>query len=185
MAYPQGKKERRDLSVVYDRRTGYYLWQLATSPASVDAGSFLEAVNSSRKVIYADADGLVDFVFRRELWVKAYRSRVDSLEAAERVALKEIEQGLASLERGYLPTTGPASPPWPWDYKRIDLRNTITVDFTCFPIRADCKDALNRIASVEKQGSNWRLVLRNRWDQEVILDSHFTLVSAQRLSPPK
>jgi hypothetical protein len=41
------------------------------------------------------------------------------------------------------------------------------------------------IASIGKQGSNWRLVLRSRWDEEVILDQNFNLVSVQQLTQPK
>jgi len=42
-----------------------------------------------------------------------------------------------------------------------------------------------KIASISKQGSNWRLVLRNRWDEEVILDQNCSLVSVKQLTQPK
>lgn len=184
VTYPRGKKERRDLSVVYDPQSGHYLWHLAAFPAPANTGRFIDAVNSHKEIVYADADGLFDFVFKSDLWVKVYTLRADSLDAAELAAFSEIQPGLASFERGYQPRTSPAPPPWPWDYKPVDLRNAITADFGCLPMRADCKDDLNTIVSVGKQGSNWRVVLRNRWDQEVILDSNFNFVSTQRLPSP-
>ena len=33
ITYAHGKKERRDLSVVYDPQSGHYLWHLAAFPA--------------------------------------------------------------------------------------------------------------------------------------------------------
>ena len=33
--------------------------------------------------------------------------------------------------------------------------------------------------------ANWRLVLRNRYDVEVIVDQNFDLVSAQQLTQPR
>lgn len=184
ITYSGGKKERRDLSVVYDPQNGYYLWHLASFPAPAQAGRFTDAVKSNKEVIYADADGIVDFVFRSDLWVKVYKSRAESLDAAERSAVSEVEKGVASIER-YQPRTGPMVPSWPWDYKPVDLGKTIAADFSCMPMRADCKDDLNTIASIGRSGSKWRLVLRNRWDQEITLDSDFTLVGAQRLQTPK
>jgi hypothetical protein len=82
-------------------------------------------------------------------------------------SLNEIQQGLATLEGGYH-----------MDYKLVP-------DFWCAPLVAWCGNDRNTIASIGKQGSNWRLVLRNRWDEEVILDQNFNLVSAQQLTQPK
>jgi hypothetical protein len=183
ISYPRGRKERRDLSVVYDPQNGHYLWRLASFPAPVETGRFMDGMKSNKEVIYADADGLLDVLFRSDLWVKVYKSRADSLDAAERGALAEIQQGLASIER-YQPRRGPAPPTWPWDYKPVDLGRAITSDFRCLPMHANCKDELDTVVSIGKQGGNWRIVLRNRWDQEVILDSKFDLVRTQRLAAP-
>ena len=40
-----------------------------------------------------------------------------------------------------------------------------------------------KLVTPRREGGNWRLVLRNYWDQEVILDSEFKLVSTQRVGP--
>ena len=42
-----------------------------------------------------------------------------------------------------------------------------------------------QIISVSKKGELWRLVLRNHWDQELILDSKFNHVSTRQLTLPK
>jgi hypothetical protein len=179
LAYASGKRERRDLAVVYDPQNGHYSWRLgeATAPAFTDR--FLEGLKSHK--IYADHDGLFDFTSRGYLWIRVRKSGADSLEAAQRAAINEIGHGLASIERGYVPSpTGP-SDPWPWDCIHVSL--PISSEFVCgSPPRADCPSPrLDTIMSIKREGGNWRLVLRNYWDQEVILDSEFKLVSTRRL----
>lgn len=185
VSYASSKKESRDLEVVYDPQNGHYWWQLATFPGPANRGGFIDAIKSQKRTVYADADGIVDFVFRSDLWVKVYTSRADSLDAAKAAAVNEIQKSLASIERGYQPRTGPSLPPWPWDYKPVDLMGSVPLEFSCFPVRANCTDNANTIVSVGKQGSNWRLVLRNRFDVEVILDQNFKLVSARQLAQLK
>jgi hypothetical protein len=183
LTYPSGKKERSDLSVVHNPRNGRYLWRVAEGTAPAYTDHFLEALKSHK--IYEDADGLFDFVSRGYLWVKVYTLRADSLEAAKRAAIKEIEHGIPSIERGYVPSpTGP-SDPWPWDSVHVSL--PISSEFICgSPARADCPSpSLDTIVSISKEGRNWRLVLRNHWNQEVVLDSEFKLLSTQRLGPPQ
>jgi hypothetical protein len=50
--------------------------------------------------------------------------------------------------------------------------------------KANCGFDIKRIVSIGRDGDNWRLVIRNRWDQEVILDSQFKFVSTRRLPSP-
>jgi hypothetical protein len=57
--------------------------------------------------------------------------------------------------------------------------------FRCEPLRPVCQNNQNTIASISKQGSNWQVVLRSRWDEEVILDQNFNLVSVNQLTQPK
>jgi hypothetical protein len=172
--YPRGKKERGDLTVIYDPQTGHYLWRYSALRSSADNSSFIGDIKASKEAIYTDSAGLVDFVFPQALFVKLYTSMANSLDAAEGLGISEIQRGLASFEGGYH-----------WDYKAIDVRKAITQDFRCLPMHANCQDQLNTIVSIGKQGSNWRLVLRNRWDQEIILDSNFSLLSTQRLTSPQ
>ena len=179
LTYASGKRERRDLAVVYDPQIGHYSWHLGEGTAPAFTGRFLEGLNSHK--IYADRDGLFDFVSRGYLWIQARTSRADSLEAAQSAAMREIEHRMASIERGYVPSpTGP-SDPWPWDSIHVSL--PVSSEFVCgSPARADCPSPrLDTIMSIKKEGGNWRLILRNYWDQEVILDSEFKLISTQRL----
>src|SRR5712692_6908792 len=46
IAYPRGKKERCELTVVYDPRTGHYLWHRAEPNPNIpdDAGLYLKVI---------------------------------------------------------------------------------------------------------------------------------------------
>ena len=183
LAYPHGKRERRDLAVVYDPQNGYCLWHLAEGTAPAYTDRFHQALTYHR--YYADANGLFDFASRGYLWIKVSRLRVESLDAAKRAALEEIEHGLASIERGYVPSpTGP-SDPWPWDSIHVSL--PISSEFICgSPARADCPSpAADKIELISREGSGWRIVLRNHWEQEVILDSALKLISTRQFAPPQ
>jgi hypothetical protein len=61
----------------------------------------------------------------------------------------------------------------------------IPSEFHCEPLHQECQDYNNTIASISKQGSKWRLVLRNRFDEEVIIDQNFNVVSVTQLTSPK
>ncbi len=50
---------------------------------------------------------------------------------------------------------------------------------------AVCTFSAKSIVSISHQDGNWRLVVRNRWDQEIILNSKFDLVGTQRLFGPR
>lgn len=183
LAYVTGKRERRDLAVVYDPQNGYYLWRLAEGTAPAYTDRFHEALTHHR--LYADASGLFDFASRGYLWIKVSRLRAKGLAAAERAVLGEIEHGLASIERGYVPSpTGP-SDPWPWDCVHVSL--PISSEFVCgSPARADCPSPrADEIELISRESSGWRVILRNHWDQEVILDSALNLVSTRQLAPPR
>jgi hypothetical protein len=64
--------------------------------------------------------------------------------------------------------------------KAVPVHKAIGLEFARDPNKADsfCMFRAKTIASVGRQGDNWRVVVRNRWDQEIILDSKFDLVHA-------
>jgi len=175
ISYPHGKKEIGDLTVVYDGQSGHYLWRYTAIPSHAATASFFDDIKSGREAIYADADGLVDLVFPQALFVKVYTQRAASLDEAVSEAINEIQQGLAAFEVAS----------YHLDYRPIDLRKAITDDFRCAPLHANCQDNLNTIAAVGKEGSNWRLTLRNRFDLGVLMNQSFVLLSAQQLTQPK
>jgi len=192
IAYPNGKKQRCELTVVYDPKTGHYLWHNAEPYTNMpdDTGFRLKMIKAQRVVAFADPAGLIDFGFGDGLFVKAWRGHADSLDAAVSASTNEIQQGLATFEgvgfqRDYqlVPVFGPVMG---FNAKIPPGVQPFPPGFTCIPNRsAFCPTDNNTIASVSKQGTNWRLVLRNRFDLEVIIVQNFDLVSLQQLTQPK
>jgi hypothetical protein len=68
----------------------------------------------------------------------------------------------------------------PLGYKAIPPR-----EFRCAPNQAWCPPASNIVVSIAKQSDNWRIVLRNRFDMEVIVAQNLDLVSARQLTKPR
>lgn len=191
IAYPRGKKERCELTVVYDPKTGHYLWhRTPPNPNNPDdTGLHLKGIKAQRIVAFADSAGLIDFGFGDGLFAKAWRGRAASLDAAVSASTTEMQLGLATFEgigfhRDYklVPVFGEVLG---FDAKIPPGYKPIPFEFVCEPYNSFCPSHNNTIASISKQGSNWRLVLRNRFDVEIIIDQNFNLVSAQQLTQPK
>ena len=192
LAYPKGKKERPELTVLYQPKSGYYLWHITPhNPNNPDdTGLYLEGLKKRRSVVFADAESLSDFIFAGTIFVKVWRGQAASLDAAVSASIDEIQQGLPIAE-GLGQHT---------DYKFVPVFGLLMgveakipagvkpfpEGFVCEPnVSSFCPTYNNTIASVTRQAGNWRLVLRNRFDVEVILDQDFELVSIVQLTQPK
>jgi hypothetical protein len=171
-----GKDERGNLVTVYDPQTGHYLWRYSEANHLGDTGSFWDELDQGREAVYAGDNALVDFYMPGALFAKTYFAQAPNLAAAERASMHEMELGLpASEKNGYHN-----------DWKEIPVARAMAIEWACPPygdpaFSQRCQFGAKSITSVSKTGVNWRLVVRNRWDQEVILDSQFNLVSTQRL----
>jgi hypothetical protein len=177
--HANGKDEQGNLVVVYDPGSGRYLWRYVKSNHPGDTTSFWDALEDGREAVYAGPNALVDFFVNSRLYVKAYVEGVSSMGAAEKASMNEILKGLPVSEMSGYHT----------DSKEIPLFSSIGSDFACPPVGDPkftqmCRFGIKSIPSISKEGETWRVVLRNRWDQEVILDSRFNLVSTQRVSEP-
>ena len=188
--YPRGKKERLEMTVVYEPASGYYLWNIGRTGSNKPDGVRLKTMKEQKEVVqFVDATGLIQFFFGDGLGVKKWQGRAGSLDAAVTAATNDVREGLADAEgRGFhrdfkfIPIFGPLMG---FDAKVPPGYKPIPRDFRCEELNSFCPSYNNRIASVSKQGANWRLVLRNRYDVEVIVDQNFDLVSAQQLTQPR
>lgn len=173
--YPGGKAERGDLVVVDDSATGHYFWRYTPLRQPNDDTSFLKGLQYGAEAVFVSADAIVDFYLPGQLYVQEHRERARTLEAAEDAAIDEIRRGLPFFERnGYHTET-----------KGVAIGNGIAEGFACptFPPSSICL-SVTKFASISRQGDNWQIVIQNRWDQEVILDSKFNFVSTKRLTEP-
>jgi hypothetical protein len=72
----------------------------------------------------------------------------------------------------------------PSGLREISVGRAIGSQFDCEPLHSDCHAELRKFVSIGREGENWRLVIRNRWELEVILDSKFSLISTRNLTQP-
>jgi hypothetical protein len=170
--YPAGRRERGDLIVIYDPEGKHYFWRYAPTSGPSDITSFLDALKSGTEAVYVSAKSLVDFNIPGDLYVKEHIEDASSLDEAEQASIREIQHGVSVFEgKGYHT-----------DAKAVRIRG-IASEFACPPDSATCSKP--KLVSIGRDGENWRLVFRNRWDQEVILNSEFDQVSTRRLVPLK
>ena len=173
-----GKDERGDLTVIHDPRYGHYLWRFIPASGPSDTTSFLAVLESGKVAIYAGADGIVDFGMSNSIYVQVHRERAEGLDAATNAAIAQIQRNLPTLQRnGY--DTG---------FIQVAVFRVIGMDFACAPYpQSDesCSFGIKSVVSISQVTDGWRLVVRNRWDQEIILDSQFKLVSTRRLASPE
>jgi hypothetical protein len=139
--------------------------------------SWLDAMLRGSVAIYADASALVVFNFPGGLFVQKHRETADNVDAAERASIDEIQRGLAVYG-------GPGT-----QSEATLILGAVDRAFGCGTVDdADfdgrCHWESNRIVSIRREAENWRLVLRNRWDQELILDPAFKVISTRRLPAP-
>jgi hypothetical protein len=160
--------------VVYDPATEHYFWRYEAVNHPGETTSFLGAMEFGAERVYAGPEALDDFIMLSELNVKEHTVRASSLDAAENASIEEIRRGLAVFEGGYH-TDAKAIHIGPWD----------RMDFHCAPLHDNCVGNGDSIVSISPVGDNLRLVLRNRYDQEVILDPKFNQISTRRLTEPK
>jgi hypothetical protein len=176
--YPGGKAELGDLVVVYDPATGHYFWRYTNLQGPNDNASFLSAMESGAEAIFTYADGIVDFYAPWQLFAELHTNRAGSLDAAAAQAISEIRQDLATFEkRGFHS-----------DVKGVFGSGSQAIEpgFHCQepPISAICDGPRTQISAITHDDGLWRLVLKARWDEEVILDHTFQFVRARRLPQP-
>jgi hypothetical protein len=181
--FPGGtkRKERGDLMVVYDPATGHYFWRYAPQPKGAETATFLSGLQDGAERVFAEPEELVDFYIPGALYAQAHTERAKSLEAAEEASTEDIRRQVA---RPGTTAIGMAA---------TDVRATskttyidITSDWACPQAGqpgwgANCTTWNPSILSISHDGGLWRLVIRNRWDLEQVLDSQFHIVSERRL----
>jgi hypothetical protein len=172
-----GKTEHGNLLVVYDPENGHYLWRNDILNYPGDTTSAFAEPDPGPQTIYAGSDELMTFAMLGDLSITEHPERAANLDDAERASIGDIER-LALANNLYR-----------FVAKAVPLYPAVGREFACVPFEraledptaVTCRFTAKSIVSVSHEGENWRLVVRNRWDQEIILDSKFNLVSTQRL----
>jgi len=170
-----GKVERSNLIVVYDPVGEHYIWRNTMQNFPGDTTSFYEELDSGRAALYAAPTEIIFFYMPSNLFVQEHRDHCGSLDCAETASIADV--GRRAIEKiGYDSVE-----------KEVAVAPALGRAFACDPeeLRSNCPFTAKNIVSISRDGENWRLVVRNRWDQEIILDSKFDLVSTRRLPTVK
>jgi hypothetical protein len=188
LTYPHGKKSRNETTVGYNPKTGHYFWQVSTSNSIGvdDTNIYVAGLQAGVVGAFDDASGLAEFGFG--MYGKIWQGTAPNLDTAVNQSLAEIRQGVPDAEgRGFhsdftmIPVFGRVrgfDVTVPVGFKPIGR------DFTCDPRPSFCPDIGNKIVSIARQGKNYRLLLRNRYDVEVIVDQNLNIVSVTQLTQP-
>lgn len=175
------KKERGDVLIVYNPETGHYLWRYHAFDSPGHTYRFLEVATSGREALYVEKDRILSFVTGWP-WITEYHDRAETLDAAKEAVFGWLQRGHPTLSKG-----GGKAGPLPLNISKGQILGPIPREFFCGPEpgRSDCPQGdRTQIVSISKQGENWRLVFRNHWDQETILDAKFNPLSTRRLTQP-
>lgn len=162
-----------NMVVVYDPSNGYYFWHLNPIDIS-ETQDITEGFDFGPDALYISTAGLFHFRMPAgDLIVLGRFQRAASLDDAESAAIDELRRNLPVFERrGYDP-----------GYREVNLAPSIGRTWACAEddLRANCSFGAKRLVSISQVGENWRVVARNRWDEEITLDSKFALISCRRI----
>jgi hypothetical protein len=170
---PDGRTERSNLIVVYDPETGHYFWRNIVLNHPGETISFYEELDAGWAALYSTPSALLFFGMTQSLYIEQHSERSGSLDSAESAVITEIGRRLLAGSGYDIPAND------------IPVYKEIGRAFACDPLddRPDCWFTAKSIVCIDRDGDNWRLVVKNRWDQEIILNSKFELVSTRRLPP--
>jgi hypothetical protein len=189
----QNGKERGELLVVYDPQGGHYFWRYLAQHSLSDTGSFLNEFKTGSAGIFVTSESLTEFLSASS--VVEHKGKSYSLVTARDASMGEIQQNLRVAAQidphpgvKIIPLND--APPLVGFQKSADWTKALPTfkpiprEFWCVPYgepgQGPCTHG-TLIMAIDKQGDNWRLVLRNRWAVEIVLDPSFNPVSSKDL----
>jgi hypothetical protein len=168
-----GGHERGQLTTVFDKENGHYFWRITIPFSQDEEASVLSSLGAGVSAVYASPESLVYF---NGFWVQEHREKAFNLSNAEDAAVDAIRRNLVGL----------AAKAYDTGLKQIEFHDGAVNDgFSCpeLATSAICR-TVTRFISINKTENKWRLVMRNRWDMEVILDTNFDVIGSRQLTSP-
>ena len=168
------KINRGNISVVFDPQTGFYFWRFYNVNSASDTRSVLDSF-AHDAAIYVSPAGITEFEFPGDLWGLTRTQKASDLASAEKAVIAEFRTGLSSAT------------PYDSGFKAIEVFRQIGSRWACSQpdegvFYSNCGFGAKKIVSVGNEDGPWQIIARNRWDQEIILDSHLNFVSTSRAS---
>jgi hypothetical protein len=173
---PDGTVHNGVLVIARDTASGRFWWMLAKSGNAPPERLSTADWAASHAAIYVAENTIVMFwtIAPGQLsTVERPGQAAGSLDEAQQLAVAAIQRRAAEYERGKM---------WAWDGTTVKLpRSLIPFEFWHPPFQPNMPRGATKVVSVSKDGKNWKLVLRDQWDQELILDESYGVVSSRRL----
>ena len=184
---PNGRDGTGTLQLLFDPESKLFQWRLAIEVLSPGEPRRPERVEfpvpteftSGSQVAYVSKDALVTFTvtpYPPALHVQEARSHADSIEDAIAASLQAAAENLSEYQHRR-PNYG----------KPIRLYPQLTNDFFCTP-PCDPQSAAMvpllggaKITAVSMQNGQWKIVIKGRWTEKIVLNDKFELVSMTRV----
>ena len=170
---PSGRAFRDGILIIaHDQATKRFWWTFGSGgppPYRMDQAEWF----ASHCAVYETEDSMIVFeVVSAQLNVKEHRGLLArDLDEAQQKAMEEIGAQTNFEKQGYFGPPG----------KTTKLPPQIPLKFYEAELVPYFRDYRVQVLSARRAGNGWRLVLRCEWDQEVILDENFAIVSTRRL----
>ena len=178
---PSGEQMNGELILAHAALSNQFSWILQNtrdSETTFDSAKWF----ATHAAVFVATDKIL--LFRRvqptDIWIHERRGLTAwNLEEAQRKATKDIRSHLAEIEKGGL-ARGLGG------VTTAQIGRQIPFDLYLHPGNAQSNPGIISIITAAREGRGWKLIVRARWDQEIILDESFGFVSTRRLpaSPP-
>ena len=179
---PRGGQINGELILAHAALSNQFWWILQNtrdSETTFDSAKWFAA----HAAVFVATDKILLFrqVQPTDIWIHERRGLTAwNLEEAQRKAIMDIRSHLAEIEKGGL-ARGLGG------VTTAQIGRQIPFDLYLHPGNAQYNSGIISIISAAREGRGWKLIVRARWDQEIILDQSFGFVSTRRLpaSPPQ
>jgi hypothetical protein len=174
---PEGRSFPGDLLIAYDTVSYHYWWLLWGDGGWLPGGTTADWFASHAAMVVVENKIVVFWSVRVLSRLERVGLSATGIEDAQRQVLDLIRRRASEYVHpdAFLPDT-----------KSIDLPRLFPWNFWFPPGIPVRPIGHTQILSAHKEGANWRLVMRDQWDQELILDESYAFVSTRRLDtvPP-
>jgi hypothetical protein len=175
---PEGRTFPGDLLIAYDTVSQHYWWLLWGDGLSFPEGTTADWFASHAAIVVLENKIVVFWSLGGSSLLERVGLSATGIEDAQRQIFGVIRERASRYVHpdAFFPET-----------KGIDLPSRLFPRYFWAPPGMSSRPrGRTQILSAHKEGANWRLVMRDQWDQELILDESYAFVSTRRLdtAPP-
>ena len=172
VVYPSGRKPRPEVLVLFDRRSGLFLWEFGEPGDRHQSPRIADAFGRGGMLAYVDAHLLVTLRLLENaipsILIHESSETADGIDAAESKSLEQVADNIPKLASGEHWKT----------YHEISLRS---VDREFLGPKFSVVNGPIKLLSVSRTSKGWEIVIKGQWTEKLVLDEQFSLVDKVRL----